>query len=115
MPVPELKATELSDAELSQFAASDEAMPLADQEQRKLVARRQQCASLGRVVGLSLFQNASRHAFKLVAGDNEKRLVRCICCDHTMDAGQGRFFLNTFYDRHVSKEQHQSMARQAPL
>ena len=97
MPVPELKATELSDAELSQFAASDEAMLLTDQEQRKLVARRQQCASLGREVGLSLFQNASRHAFKLVAGDNGKRLVCCIGCVHTMDAGHERFFLNNFY------------------
>ena len=56
MPVPELKATELSDAELSQFAASGEAMLLTDQEQRTLVARRQQCASLGREVGISLLR-----------------------------------------------------------
>ena len=82
MPAPELKATELSEAELDQFAASDEAMPLTDQEQRKLVARRQQCASLGREDGLSPFESASRHAFQLVAGDNGKRSVRCICCVH---------------------------------
>ena len=51
-------ATELTEAELLQLAAADEAMELAPREKLELTKVRQKCGQLGRMVGLSPLESA---------------------------------------------------------
>ena len=91
-------ATELTEAELLQLAAADEAMELAPREKLELTKVRQKCGQLGRMVGLSPLESANRHAFKLVIRDG-KRLAVCLHCEARSDyeptaTGKGERFLS---------------------
>lgn len=73
-------ATKLTEAELRQLAAADEAMELTAGEKQQLAKVRQKCAQLGRTGGLSPLESATRHAFKLVARGG-KRFAVCLRCE----------------------------------
>ena len=106
-PPPASKLSELTDAELLQLAAADEAMELTPKEKQELAKVRQQCAQIGRADGLSPFESAQRHAFKLVVHDG-KRFAVCLSCKScgdyqpTATGAQGRF-LNNFWSRDLAR------------
>ena len=65
-PPPPDPPTELTDSELLELAAHDEAMLLSEREQQELAKVRRLCAALEYKAGLSPMASAERHAFKLV-------------------------------------------------
>ena len=103
---PSPEATELTEGELLDLAAMDEAMPLTEREQKELVKVRQGCAQLGHCERLSLKVSAQRHAFKLVTLES-KRYALCLRCEGRAGyaptaTGKDHRFLGNFWNRHLA-------------
>ena len=108
-------ASELTEAELLELAAVDEAMELTAKEQERLDRVRQDCGQLGRADDLSPMASAQRHAFKLVNHNGERR-VACLACkgEEPAAAGAERYFLHNFCSRHIKGSAHAVAVGGAP-
>lgn len=113
---PRPPAAVLSEDDLLQLAADDEAMPLSPTEHARLANARQQCAQLRRPSDeqTTPMESARHYAFKLVDFDGTRCVSPCKGNDTPVATGEGAQFLSEFISHHLQSPTHgEDVARHA--
>lgn len=93
---------ELTDDELALLAKQDAAdLNLDAKELAKLLQKRRDTATLEVAHGLSAWQSARLHAFRLFRDESGTLFAECLVCERSKAAQKGNFFLNNFSKAHI--------------